>query len=170
MEGLYLGKRYKCKLRGTAQVINRHGRWHGAFTVTSGAPPTAAHAIVCQMVVAHAIIGFVNASVLRATRRLSSLTLQEKMAKSLLIPLAIGDVFYLFGIFYGIGDVRWKSRDWPQALWLNAIVGITIFIPRCVRMIPRTQCRDNRSHSRVCWLLGIGRYVATRDSRLDGRN
>lgn len=125
------------------QVINRHGRWQGAFTVAPGVPLATVHAIVCQMVVSHAIIGLVNASVLRAIRRLPSSALQEKITKSLLIPLAIGDVSYLFGIFYGIGDIRWKSTDWPEALWLNVIVGIAIFIPRYVRMIPSSQCREN---------------------------
>jgi len=134
------------------KVIDRHGGWQGTSTGAPGVPPTTAHAIVCQMVVAHAIIGFVCASVLRAIRSIPSPTLQEKIAKSLLVPLAIGDVLYQFGVFYGIGDARWRSRDWPQALWLNVVVGITIFIPR------------------VCWLLGIGRYVATRDSRLDGKD
>lgn len=162
---------YRRKLRGTNQVINRHGhQWQGAFAVASGVPPTTVHAIVCQMVVAHAIIGFVNASVLRAIRRLPSPTLQEKIAKSLLIPLAIGDVSYLFWMFYGIGDIRWRSRDWPQALRLNVIVGIAIFIPRYVRVILILQCKDDWSHCRVCWILGIGRYAATRDSRLDSRS
>jgi hypothetical protein len=88
------------------------------------------------MVVAHAIIGFVNASVLRAIRRLPSQTMQERIAKSLLIPLAIGDFSYLFGAFYGMGDVRWKSRDWPQVLWMNVIVGVGIFVPRWVTAVP----------------------------------
>lgn len=90
------------------------------------------------MVLAHAIIGFINASVFRAIRRLPSSALQEKIAKSLFIPLAIGDITYLLGTFYGIGDVRWTLSDWPRILWLNVIVGIAFFIPRCVGagMIP----------------------------------
>jgi len=104
------------------------------------------------MVIAHAIIGFINASVLRAIRGLPSSTLQENIARSLLIPLTVGDALHLFGAFYGIGDVRWRTGDWPQVLWLSVIVGTAFFIPR------------------ACWFLGIGRYVATRDSRLDGKN
>jgi hypothetical protein len=85
------------------------------------------------MVVAHAVIGLVCASVLRAIRNLPSQALQEKITRSLMIPLAIGDISHLLGTFYGIGDVRWKSRDWPQILWLNVIVGTAIFIPRCAK-------------------------------------
>ena len=111
-------------------MINRHVRWANGFVEPSGISSTTAHAIVYQMVVAHAIIGFVNASVLRAIRRLPSSAVQEKIAKSLLIPLAFGDLSDLFGTFYGIGDVRWKSTEWPQVLWLNVILGVGIFIPR----------------------------------------
>lgn len=116
--------------------MNRRGLWPGVFTKTSGVPSTATHEIVGQMVLTHAIIGFIGASVFRATRRLPSPALQEKIAKSLFIPLAIGDVTYLLGIFYGIGDVRWKLNNWPQTLWLSVIVGIGFFIPRCVEIIP----------------------------------
>src|SRR5882757_10906571 len=44
------------------QVIDRHGRWSDGFTESEASPPTV-HAIVCQIVVAHAVIGCVNASV-----------------------------------------------------------------------------------------------------------
>ncbi|KAF9652199.1 hypothetical protein BDM02DRAFT_3183918 [Thelephora ganbajun] len=134
------------------KVIVRHGRWSSGFAEAPGALPPTVRAVIYQMVVAHAIIGLVNASVLRAIRTLPSSALQEKIARSLVISLSIGDVLHLFGTFYGIGDVRWKAKDWPQALWLSVAVGIGLFIPR------------------VCWLLGIGRYVATRDSRLDGKS
>ena len=119
--------------------------------------------------VAYAVIGFINASVLRAIRGLPSSTLKEKIARSFMISLVIGDVLRLFGSFYGIGDVRWKTKDWPQVFWLSVIIGIVFFIPRHVgtTLIPR---RGDRSYHRVCWLLGIGRYVATRDSRSDGKN
>jgi len=117
-------------------VINRRGPWPGVFMEEPGVPPTTAHETASQIVLAHAIIGLINASVFRAIRRLPSSTLQEKIAKSLFIPLAIGDVTYLLGTFYGIGDVRWKSSDWPQTLWLNVIVGVGFFIPRCIGTIP----------------------------------
>ena len=92
--------------------------------------------VVCHMVVAYAALGLVNASVLRTIRRLPSHTLQEKIARSLLIPLAVGDVIHQFGSFYGIGDVRWKMEDCPQALRLNAVVGIVLFVTRSVRAVP----------------------------------
>ena len=117
-------------------MINRRGPWPGVFTEGPGVPSTTAHEIVGQMALAHAITGLINASVFRAIRRLPSSALQEKIAKSLFIPLAIGDVTYLLGTFYGIGDVRWKLSDWPQFLWLNVIVGVGLFIPRYVGTIP----------------------------------
>lgn len=117
-------------------MINRHGPWQRGFKRAPAVPSVTAHEIACQMALAHAIIGFINASVLRAIRRLPSQTSQEKLAKSLLIPLAIGDVSHVLGMFYGIGNVRWELRDWPQVFWVNVIVGIGFFVPRCVRMIP----------------------------------
>ncbi|KAF9780145.1 hypothetical protein BJ322DRAFT_1221113 [Thelephora terrestris] len=131
------------------KLINRHGPWKSDFKGAPGVPPVTAREIACQIALAHAVIGLINASVLRAIRRLPSQASQEKIAKSLFLPLAIGDVSYLFEVLYGTGNVRWKFGDWPR---INVIVGIGFFIPR------------------VCWLLGIGRYVETRDSRLDRRN
>jgi len=119
---------------------------------TSEALPPIAHAIICQLAIAHGIIGFINASVLRAVRELPSPALQEKIARSLLVPLVVGDVLHIFGTFYGIGDVRWKMKDWPQILWLSIVVGTALFVPR------------------VCWLLGVGRHVETRDGRLDDKS
>jgi len=122
----------KRKLR-SAQILDRYGRKPGDFAEASEAFARTVYTVVCQMVVAHAVIGLVNASVLRTIRRLPSPTMQEKMAKSLLIPLAIGDVMHQLGTFYGIGDVRWKMEEWPEILWLNVIFGILLFVPRCVR-------------------------------------
>lgn len=152
-------------------MIDRHGSWPSSATKAARAIPPSVHAIICQTVVAHAIIGFLNASVLRAIRKLPSPALQEKIAKSLMISLAIGDVLHLFGMFYGIGDVRWKTKEWPQVLWLSLGIGITLFIPRCVGVATTPSPREgNRSYYRICWLLGIGRYVAARDSTLDGKS
>jgi hypothetical protein len=113
-------------------VINRHGPWKSDFTGAPGVPPVTAREIACQIALAHAVIGFINASVLRAIRRLPSQASQEKIAKSLFLPLAIGDVSYLFEVIYGTGNVRWKFGDWPR---INVIVGIGFFIPRCVGVI-----------------------------------
>jgi len=152
-------------------MINSYGPVLSGF-VTEAAEdlPPAVRTIICQAVVAHAVIGLLIASVLRAIRRLPSPALQEKIAKSLMISLAIGDVLHLFGTFYGIGDIRWKVEDWPQVLWLNIIVGLALFIPRYVGTTPNPRGGANSYHYRVCWLLGIGRFVATRDSRLDGKD
>jgi len=117
------------KLR-SAQILDRYARQPGGFTEASEAFARTAYTVVCQMVVAHAVIGCVNASVLRTIRRLPSPTLQEKIARSLLIPLAIGDVMHQLGTFYGMGDVRWKMNEWPEILWLNVVFGILLFVPR----------------------------------------
>ena len=87
------------------------------------------------MVVAYATVGCVNASVLRTIRSLPSLALQEKIVRSLLISLAIGDVLHQVGTLYWVCDVRRKTiKDWPQALWLSVVVGTALFTLRSVRM------------------------------------
>ena len=111
----------------------RHGPWPSGFTEAAGVlPPTVHHTAIYRVVVARAVIGLLNVSLLRAIRRLPSPALQEKIAGSLIISLAIGDVLYLFGTFHGIGDVRWKSEEWPRAFCLAILVGIATFIPRYV--------------------------------------
>ena len=169
MEGLCISRGSERKLRGSAQMISRYGSWSSGFTEAGEVLPPTVHAIICQTAVAHVVIGCISASILRTIRRLPSQTLQEKMARSLMISLAIGDVLHLFGTFYGIGDVRWKAEDWPQVLWLNIIVGLALFIPRYAGTTPNPRGGDSY-HYRVCWLLGIGRFVATRDSRLNGKD
>ena len=169
MEGLCISRGSERKLRGSAQMISRYGSWSSGFTEAGEVLPPTVHAIICQTTVAHVVIGCISASILRTIRRLPSRTLQEKMARSLMISLAIGDVLHLFGTFYGIGDVRRKVEDWPQVLWLSIVIGIALFIPRYVETTPSPR-GGNRSHYRVCWLLGVGRFVATRDSRLDDRD
>jgi len=128
----------KRKLRPT-QILDRYGRQPSGSTEASEVLARTAYTVVCQMVVAHAVIGLVNASVLRTIRSLPSPTLQEKIARSLLIPLAVGDVMHQLGTFYGMGDLRWRMNDWPEILWLNAVFGIALFVPRCARSarIPR---------------------------------
>ena len=132
----------KRKLR-TIQIFDRYGPQPGDFAEASEAFARTAYTVLCQMAVAHAVIGCVNASVLRAIRRLPSPTLQEKIASSLLIPLAIGDVMHQLGTFYGMGDVRWKMNEWPEILWLNIIFGILLFVPRYVDVErPRVEVAD----------------------------
>ena len=139
----------KRKLR-SSQILDRYGRQPGGFAEASEAFARTAYTVICQMVVAHAVIGLVNASVLRTIRRLPSPTMQEKMAKSLLIPLAIGDVMHQLGTFYGIGDVRWKTKEWPEILWLNVVFGILLFVPRYVRSA-RSPCGGDRP----CCIQGL---------------
>ena len=150
-------------------MINRYASWPNTFVGEADVLTPAVHALICQMGVAHGIIGFLSASVLRAARKLPSPTSQERIARALVISLTTGDVLHLFGTFYGIGDVRWRMGDWPQALWLTVAIETALFIPRYVRKTPnlRNGCQ---SRHRICWLLGIGRFVAARDSRLDRKN
>lgn len=170
MEGLSVHRQgFGRKLKGSAQMINSYGPSLSGFTEAAEDLPPAVRTTICQAVVAHAVIGLLIASVLGAIRKLPSPALQEKIARSLMISLAIGDVLHLFGTFYGIGDVRWKAEDWPQVLWLNIIVGLALFIPRYAGTTPNPRGGDSY-HYRVCWLLGIGRFVATRDSRLNGKD
>ena len=88
------------------------------------------------MGVTAATICCVNVSVLQAIRSLPSPALQEKIARSLLIPLAIGDILRQAGTVYWVCDAKWEARDLPQALWLSVVVGIALFISRSVGMTP----------------------------------
>ena len=150
-------------------MINRYTPWPNSIVGEAEVLTPAVRALVYQTAVAHGVIGFLNASVLKATRKLPSSTIQESIARALMISLTIGDVLHLFGTFYGIGDVRWRMGDWPQALWLTVGVGTALFIPRYVRKTA-SPWNNYQSHHRICWLAGIGRFVATRDSRLDRKN
>ena len=88
------------------------------------------------MGVTAATICCVNVSVLQAIRSLPSPALQEKIARSLLIPLAIGDILRQVGTVYWVCDAKWGARDLPQALWLSVVVGVALFISRSVGMTP----------------------------------
>jgi len=71
--------------------------------------------------------------------------INEKIVFSLLVPLLIGDVFHLGITFWALGDSKWDFANWTPMLWITFILGLTLMVPR------------------ICWHLGIGRYVDFRD-------
>lgn len=68
--------------------------------------------------------------------------LQERIAFSLLLPLLFGDVMHMWVTLYSLGLEPWL---WSWMSWTTIAIGLSLMIPR------------------ICWHLGIGRYVDTRD-------
>ncbi|KAF8974504.1 hypothetical protein BDZ97DRAFT_1900150 [Flammula alnicola] len=110
--------------------------------------PTATFVTILQLSHVCALLGLVNLFVLSAVRAhlQGNPALQEKIVFSLLTPLLIGDIFHLTLTLWALGDDRWNIQSWSPMLWTTLILGLTLMIPR------------------VCWHLGIGRYVDSRDT------
>jgi hypothetical protein len=94
-----------------------------------------------------AIIGLVNLFVLTVVRKYlrSQPALQEKVLWGLFTPLLIGDVAHIAVTLWALGDDLWDLANWTPMLWATVVLGLSLLIPR------------------ICWYLGIGRYVDTRD-------
>ncbi|KJA30216.1 hypothetical protein HYPSUDRAFT_196467 [Hypholoma sublateritium FD-334 SS-4] len=109
--------------------------------------PTATFVTIIQLSYVCSLLGLVNIFVLSAVRTHLSgnPALQEKIVGSLLTPLLIGDIFHLAFTLWALGDTRWDFQNWTPMLWTTVILGLTLMIPR------------------VCWHLGFGRYVDSRD-------
>jgi hypothetical protein len=58
----------------------------------------------------------------------------------------IGDVSHLCVTFWALGEHRWTPSEWGNMTWTILGLGLTLLIPR------------------LCWYLGLGRYVQVRDS------
>jgi hypothetical protein len=112
-------------------------------------PELSRAALVTVIQLAHVcfLIGVINVFVLSAIRKhLDSYpALQEKIIQSLLTPLLIGDVLHLYVTIWSLGDDKWNLRTWSPMLWTTIGLGFTLMVPR------------------ICWHLGIGRYVHSRD-------
>jgi hypothetical protein len=155
------------------QTHNMNGPWP-VGAVLPGGLPAATTVTVLQLAHTCALLGIINFFVLTAVRELRSPALQEKMAMSLFTPLLVSDVSHILVTLYGIGDTRWYIDEWPGIVWITIITGLTLLIPRFVPWI------SEPSHSlnvelflyliRVCWHLGIGRYVDSRDAWLNEKN
>ncbi|KAJ3937254.1 MAG: hypothetical protein NXY57DRAFT_692401 [Lentinula lateritia] len=95
------------------------------------------------------LVGVINHFVLSAARNhLASVpAIQEKVVLSLLTPLLIGDILHLYVTIWALGDEKWNCRTWSPMLWTTIGLGLTLMVPR------------------ICWHLGIGRYVHSRDGQ-----
>lgn len=71
--------------------------------------------------------------------------LQERILNGLLTPLLFGDIVHMSITFWALGDDKWNFSSWSPLLWTTFILGMSLLIPR------------------ICWHLGIGRYVDFRD-------
>jgi hypothetical protein len=92
-------------------------------------------------------MGLINFFVLTALRQLDSQpALQEKIVRSLLLPLLIGDFLHIYVTLWPLGDTRWQLTKWGPMLWATVVLGLSLMIPR------------------IAWHLGIGRYVDRRDA------
>ncbi|KAK0453760.1 hypothetical protein EV421DRAFT_707553 [Armillaria borealis] len=109
--------------------------------------PRASLVTVIQLAHVCALVGVINFFLLSAVRKhLHALpALQEKFTFALLCPLLIGDLMHLYLTLWSLGDQKWDVRNWSPMLWATIGLGMTLLIPR------------------ICWHLGIGRYVDARD-------
>ncbi|KAF8812499.1 hypothetical protein BYT27DRAFT_7133211 [Phlegmacium glaucopus] len=109
--------------------------------------PPATLVTIVQLSHVCALLGLVNLFLLSAARThlKEQPALQEKIVFSLFTPLLIGDVFHLGVTFWALGDQKWNFSNWTPMLWVTFILGLTLMVPR------------------ICWHLGIGRYVDFRD-------
>ncbi|KAG8218686.1 hypothetical protein J3R82DRAFT_4354 [Butyriboletus roseoflavus] len=109
--------------------------------------PKASIVTVIQLAHVCALMGLLGIFILTAVRKhlASHPALQEKIVRSLLVPLLIGDVSHLYLTLWALGDDRWDVTQWTPMLWATVVTGVTLMIPR------------------VMWHLGIWRYVDARD-------
>ncbi|KAF5344103.1 hypothetical protein D9758_008890 [Tetrapyrgos nigripes] len=109
--------------------------------------PRATIVTVIQLAHVCFLLGFVNFFVLSTARRhlRDQVALQEKVVSALLTPLLFGDLLHLYVTVWALGDEKWNFRAWTPMLWTTFGLGMTLLIPR------------------ICWHLGIGRYVDARD-------
>ncbi|KAH7914181.1 hypothetical protein BJ138DRAFT_1144306 [Hygrophoropsis aurantiaca] len=122
------------------------------WPVDSPAPdvlPKASVVTVIQLAHVCALMGIVNFFVLTAIRKHLALqpALQEKIMKSLMIPLLIGDGLHLYVTLWALGEERWDVVNWSPMLWTTIVLGTSLMIPR------------------IMWHLGIWRYVDARDGK-----
>jgi len=110
--------------------------------------PIATLVTIIQLAHVCALLGLVNAFVLAAVRKhmKDNPALQEKILFSLFTPLLLGDIFHLGLTIWALGGERWNFYEWSPMLWTTVILGFSLMIPR------------------ICWHLGIGRYVDSRDA------
>ncbi|KAL1722488.1 hypothetical protein EV715DRAFT_193130 [Schizophyllum commune] len=112
-----------------------------------GPLPRATLVTIIQLGHACALLGLLNACVLRALRTHLAHTpaLQERIAAALLTPLLIGDVVHTALTLWALGEARWNFAAWSPTTWCTVVLGLTLLVPR------------------AAWVMGVGRYVDTRD-------
>ncbi|KAF9534267.1 hypothetical protein CPB83DRAFT_843962 [Crepidotus variabilis] len=109
--------------------------------------PLATLVTIVQLAHVCALLGVVNLFLLFAVRtHMKGMpALEERILWGLFTPLIIGDVAHLTITFWALGDQRFHVTTWSPMIWANVVIGSSLLIPR------------------VCWHLGIGRYVDMRD-------
>ncbi|KAJ3513279.1 hypothetical protein NLJ89_g3034 [Agrocybe chaxingu] len=124
---------------------NSQAPWKGGPPHTE--LPAATFVTIIQLAHTCALLGFINLFILSAVRNHlhDSPALQEKILFALFTPLLMGDIIHLVLTFWALGDDRWDVASWTPMLWTTFLLGITLLVPR------------------LCWHLGVGRYVDSRD-------
>ncbi|KAL1661592.1 hypothetical protein GGF50DRAFT_105086 [Schizophyllum commune] len=109
--------------------------------------PRATLVTIIQLGHACALLGLLNACILRALRThlAHAPALQERIAAALLTPLLVGDVVHTALTLWALGEARWNSAAWSPTTWCTVVLGLTLLVPR------------------AAWVAGVGRYVDTRD-------
>ncbi|KAF7301723.1 hypothetical protein MIND_00737900 [Mycena indigotica] len=117
----------------------------------SGRPPDsfplATKLTIVQLGHVSGLLGLLNVCLLSTARAHLSLqpALQEKIVSALLTPLLVGDIVHIYLTLWALGDHRFDLRNWSPMLVVTIVGGISLLIPR------------------LCWVLGIARYVDSRD-------
>jgi hypothetical protein len=113
--------------------------------------PRATLVSVIQLAHVCALLGLINLFVLTTTRKYlhSQPALQEKILWALFTPLLLGDVAHIAVTLWALGPDRWNVASWTPMVWATVVLGLSIMIPR------------------ICWHLGIARYVDTRDGAFE---
>lgn len=116
-----------------------------------GPLPKATMVTMYQLAHTVGLLGLLNFFILWAVRKhmWSQPALQEKVVGALLLPLLFGDFIHIALTVWALGEDRWDVSKWDGLLWITIVSGLTLMIPR------------------ITWHMGIGRYVDSRDGRLE---
>src|SRR6202035_4397708 len=109
--------------------------------------PLASRVLIIQLGYAAWLMTTLNFFILGAARKhlAHDPALQEKVVAAFLYALAFGDFAHIAISLWAFGDIRWEFSKWTSLMKTALILGLSLLIPR------------------VCWYLGIGRYVRERD-------
>ncbi|KAJ7781177.1 hypothetical protein B0H16DRAFT_1497357 [Mycena metata] len=139
-------------------LLDPKGTYDNQAPWPNGSPPDvfplATRLTIIQLGHVCALLGLLNVWILSSARiHLNPYpALQEKILSALLTPLFIGDIMHLVVTLWALGEERWNIQNWSPMLIVTLVLGISLLVPRTM------------------WILGIGRYVDSRDRQSPNPN